>query len=65
MKIRKIIIEITALLLCVILLFASTSRMGFILMPVRDGFGGTWNMYLEEKENSMGFKRTAKVYLLL
>ncbi len=53
MKIRKIIIEITALLLCVIMLFVCTSRMGFILMPERYDYGGTWNMFLEEKENSI------------
>lgn len=52
-KVRKIIIEITALLLCLILLIGLTYRMGFVLMPERYDYGGTWNMYLEEKENSI------------
>lgn len=50
---KKIIVEITALLLCLILLAACTCRIGFVLMPERRDFGGTWNMYLEEKQNSI------------
>lgn len=50
---RKIIVEITALLLCLILLVACIYRIGFVLMPERRDFGGTWNMFLEEKEDSV------------
>lgn len=50
---KKIIVEITALLLCLILLIGVTYRMGFVLMPERRDYGGTWNMYLEEKKDSI------------
>ncbi len=53
MIMKKIIIEITALLLCLILIFTVTSRIGFVLIPERHDFGGTWNMYLEEPKDSI------------
>ena len=50
---KKVIIEITAFLLCLILLLGVCYRMGFVMMPKRTDYGGTWNMYLEEEKNSI------------
>jgi len=50
---RKVIIEITAFLLCLILLLGVCWRMAFVMMPKRLDYGGTWNMYLEEEKNSV------------
>ncbi len=50
---KKVIIEITAFLLCLILLLGVTWHMGYILMPERNDYGGTWNMYLEEPRDSI------------
>ncbi len=50
---KKVLIEITAFLLCLILLFGVCWHMAYVMMPKRTDFGGTWNMYLEEPKNSI------------
>ena len=50
---KKVITEITAFLLCLILLLGVCWRMAFVMMPKRTDYGGTWNMYLEEPKDSI------------
>ncbi len=50
---KKIITEITAILLCLILTFSVCNRIAFVLMPERYDYGGTWNMFLKEPKNSI------------
>lgn len=52
-KAKKIIIEITALLVSLCILLGATSYLGYRFMPLREDYGATWNMFLEEQEDSV------------
>ncbi len=52
-KAKRIILEITAFILALIVLLGATSYLGYRYMPDRRDYGATWNMFLEERENSI------------
>lgn len=50
---KKVICEIIAIILVVAIIMAVALHMGYIFMPARYNYGATWNMYLEEPEESI------------
>lgn len=50
---KKIIIEIIAFVLSLVILLGVTSYLGYLYMPDRTDYGATWNMYLEEQKDSV------------
>lgn len=52
-NVKRILTEITAFLVSLIILLGVTSYLGYRYMPDRKDYGATWNMYLEEKKNSV------------
>lgn len=52
-KVKRIILEIAAFILALTVILGVTSYLGYRYMPDRRDYGATWNMYLEEKEDSI------------
>lgn len=52
-KTKKIILEIIAFTVALAVLLGVTSYLGYRYMPDRRDYGATWNMYREEKEDSI------------
>ena len=52
-KFKRIILEIIAFLLSLVIILGVTSYLGYRYMPDRKDYGATWNMYLKEKKNSI------------
>lgn len=50
---KKVFIEISAFFLAVTVLLSITYYLGYKLMPLRENYGATWNMYEKEQENSV------------
>lgn len=50
---KGIVREIIAIILCVLIVFAVSVYAGYIYNPTRTSFGGLWNMYKCEDENSV------------
>ena len=52
-KAKRIIVEIIAFLVSLVIILGVTSYLGYRYMPDRRDYGATWNMFREEKENSI------------
>lgn len=52
-KTKRIILEIIAFILALTAVLGVTSYLGYRYMPDRFDYGATWNMFLEEKEDSI------------
>lgn len=50
---KKIVIEVVALLLTLVLLASVSWYLGNLYMPERLDYGATWNMYLQEPEDTV------------